>query len=178
MVALLLSASVALAGTTCRADDTSPAPVAPAPATGVVVLEETAPQGCGAAPAIACEAHEGGNHGLIGRLRPSGNCARKLVDWLTYCPGSCGHCGRTCAPTCVPPLYTYFLWHCGAGCGGAGCGGPGCGAPAAVVASQQPAAQPAVVVAEQPAAAQPAATVSNAYQPETVPVAATAVPTP
>jgi hypothetical protein len=46
-----------------------------------------------------------------------GDCAHRLCEWLTYralpCPCCCG---KHCTPTCTPPLYTFFLWHCEAGC--------------------------------------------------------------
>src|SRR5262245_38091487 len=57
-------------------------------------------------------------------------CCQKFQDWLTFCPQHtpcCGHCCG-CAPRC-PPLYTWFLDHCGYGYGhghgpanGCGCG--------------------------------------------------------
>jgi hypothetical protein len=54
-------------------------------------------------------------------------CCQKFQDWLTFCPQRtpcCGHCcGCGCTPGC-PPLYTFFLDHCGYGFGhGCGCGG-------------------------------------------------------
>ena len=71
------------------------------------------------------EAHGCGGLGVwISQHAHGCHCARRFWEWLTYypqsCPRWCSHCGCTCAPTCVPPLYTYFLWHCHA----AGCGGP------------------------------------------------------
>ena len=59
-------------------------------------------------PATSC--------GWFRRCLPSGTCARRLWQWATYrpesCPRTCSQCGRLPTPTCFPPLYTYFLWHC------------------------------------------------------------------
>jgi len=142
MGVLLLAGSLAWAAAPCRADDvgerivpvaaSEPAAVdAAAPAPGTPA-ESDAPAPAAPAEAEAPAAPEGeanahwrgGLVGWVGSLRPTGECARRAWDWLTYCPHSgprwCTGCGRTSAPTCVPPLYTYFLWNNGAGCGGTG----------------------------------------------------------
>jgi hypothetical protein len=150
--ALLLASSLAFAGPTGRADEpVTPAALdsaaqdaaAPAPAAADTATPAPPPAGTGTAiimmnetpaPAPCC----GGNPGLLGRL----------WDWLTYCPQSCNracsHCTRQCMPTCAPPPYTYFLWHCQAGCGGHGCATSSYAAPAAgitPVSHSEPAAE-------------------------------------
>jgi hypothetical protein len=77
---------------------------------------------------------------------PPPDCFQKFQDWLTFCPERtpcCGHCcGCGCTPAC-PPLYTYFLDHCGYGFG------HGCGC-AAVAAPVTPAPTPPVALTPTP----------------------------
>jgi len=148
---LLLAGCLAWAAAPCLADDAAQKAV-PAPATGTAVVESTAPAPSPAAEAVetAGPECEPPSHlsGLAGRFMPTGECARRAWDWLTYrpesCPRCCSGCGRTCAPTCVPPLYTYFLWQCQAGTGGMG--GQCCGTHATELLSisQGEITQPAV----------------------------------
>jgi hypothetical protein len=96
---------------------------APAPTEGEVTIQTAEP----VAMEPAC-----GRPGLVGRIWRHGEPARRLWDWLTYCPQSCPRCcsgcGRHCKPTCVPPLYMYFMWQVGCS-GDMGCA-HGCGMPA------------------------------------------------
>jgi len=156
MGALLMAGTMAFAGTTGWAAGPVESMPPAAPGTSVVVdSADPAHGGNGVVEeTVDTDGGHAGWHGRVGRfmpsgaharnlacqLTPSGDCARRLWDWLTYCPqscrSSCSTCTRTCAPTCQPPLYTYFMWYGGSNCGGACC------APSSGVAAveEQPAA--------------------------------------
>ena len=128
---VLLVGYLAWAVAACRA--TEPAGrIIPVDATETVMADAAAPgihpDAELAAPGSAdcCPvAHGcGGLAGWLGEHMHGCSCARRAWEWLTYrpahCPRWCSHCGHYPSPTCTPPLYTYFLWHCqAAGCGGA-----------------------------------------------------------
>jgi hypothetical protein len=137
---VLLTTCLAWAAAVCRADEGGEIIVLPGaseridagPGPEMAPVEASAPamsMAPEAAPATpddwAASGHGcGGLAGWVGQHLHGCHCARRAWQWLTYyperCPCWCSHCGHTCAPTCVPPLYTYFLWHCQAGCGAAG----------------------------------------------------------
>jgi hypothetical protein len=59
------------------------------------------------------------------------NTLRSVMDWLTYHPAKCGHCGcdKESTPCCNPRLYTFFLCQgCDNGCAIASCA-PACEEP-------------------------------------------------
>ncbi len=145
---VLLAGFIAWTAVPCRADETAdsqeatPERMTPVPSTDKTptpsAIPESTPSTAAAVPATdahpevalpqgdcTAEAHGfGGLAGWISTHTHSCQCARKFWQWLTYYPQPCSvwcsHCGHKCAPTCVPPLYTYFMWHCqAAGCGGA-----------------------------------------------------------
>jgi hypothetical protein len=133
MGVLLAAGTMAFAATACWAD--GPVDSAPAVTTGTSVIVETVDPAHAENGVIVETDVQCGSAGCAHRFLPSGECARKFWDWMTYCPQTCRRgcstCTRTCAPTCVPPLYTYFQWYGGSNCGGA-CSHAPCGVATAV----------------------------------------------
>jgi hypothetical protein len=127
---VLLAGYLAWAVAACRAGEPTER-IIPVTASETVTVEAPAPEIhpeadlAATGSADCCPAHGcGGLGGWLGEHMHGCSCARRAWEWLTYrpshCPVWCSHCTHICAPTCTPPLYTYFLWHCQAGgCGGA-----------------------------------------------------------
>jgi hypothetical protein len=160
---ILLAGVLAWTAAPCRADETAdsqsqeatPERVAPTPAPDSTPAQNGVGEAVPTTPAaLVADVHtdhgtvvssecasdaccHGGLTGWISQHTHGCQCARRFWDWLTYYPGSCprwcSHCGCTVAPTCTPPLYTYFLWHCDAAHGGC-CGANGHHAPAPTTA--------------------------------------------
>jgi hypothetical protein len=159
---VLLAGVLAWTAAPCRADETAdsqsqdpvPERVTPVPTPDTADAQPGGPQAASTPAALAGDVQmdhgtpvsgdcspdaccHGGLKGWISQRTHGCQCARRFWDWLTFYPGSCprwcSHCGCTVAPTCTPPLYTYFLWHCDAAHGGC-CGANGHHAPAAAAA--------------------------------------------
>jgi hypothetical protein len=137
---ILAAGMLMLASVLARADELPPVTNQQQPAAAPVTDQQQpaaapAPTSPPAAPLVPAP---------CGRPVPYDPC-QKFQDWLTFCPQHtpcCGHCcGCGCTPAC-PPLYTYFLDHCGYYGYGYGYGyghGCGCGAPPPPPAAPLPA---------------------------------------
>ena len=78
------------------------------------------------AAVLAAPGEDGLHEGCAGcnACASQGPCWRRLVAWLTNCPGpahrTCSCClgCKQCAPCCEPLVYTFFLHRCQGCCGG------------------------------------------------------------